>query len=71
VHDDAAARVAGADEMRVAVPNARGVEAFPGGANEVMLGETPRQARQARIPQALLWPETPRSERGGAGGKAS
>jgi len=56
VHDDAAARIAGADEVRVAVPDARGIEAFPGGANEVMLGEAARQAREARIPPALLGP---------------
>ncbi len=64
---DAAARVAGADQVRVRVPDLRGVEAVPGGAHQLVLGEAARQAREAGIPQSLLGPEAPGGEAAGGG----
>jgi len=61
---DAAARVTGADEVRVAVPDLRGIDAVPGGAYQLVIGETARQARVARVPEALLRPVAPRRARG-------
>jgi hypothetical protein len=63
---DAARRVAGADQVRVAVPDVRRVEAFPGRAYQLVVGEMPRKLRQAGIPQALLRPESARGKDAGA-----
>jgi hypothetical protein len=59
VDHDAAARIARADEVRVAVPDAGGIEPFPCGAHQLVVGETARQPRQAGIPEALLRPQPP------------
>src|SRR5882672_1355165 len=67
VHDDAAARVAGADEMRVAVPDLRRVEALPGTLHQLVRGEPRRQGREAGVPQPLVRPEAPRGKRADAG----
>jgi hypothetical protein len=48
----------------VAVPDLRGIDAVPGGAHQLVIGETARQARVARIPEALLRPVAPRRARG-------
>src|SRR5687768_10853637 len=42
VHEDAAARVAGADEMRMAVPDLRDIDAVPGALDELVIGEMTR-----------------------------
>jgi hypothetical protein len=47
---DAARRVAGTDQVRVAVPDVRRVEAFPGRAYQLVVGEMPRKLRQTGIP---------------------
>jgi hypothetical protein len=45
--------------MRVGVPHPGGVDALPGPAHELVIGEAVRQAREARIPQPLLGPVPP------------
>jgi hypothetical protein len=59
MHDHAAARIAGADEVRVRVPDLRGIDAVPGGPDEFVLGEVARKRRAAGIPQPLLGPPAP------------
>lgn len=49
------------------VPDLRGVEPLPGGADQLVLGQAARQAREAGIPQTLPRPQAPSGERGGAG----
>jgi hypothetical protein len=68
VHVHAAAAVAGADEVRVAVPNLGRVEAFPCGLHQLVLGEPARQPREAGVPESLLRPVALRRERAEAGG---
>ncbi len=66
VNVDTARRVAGAEQVRVAVPDVAGVETFPSGPHELVLGEIAGKLRQAGIPHALLWPEPARGEGAGA-----
>jgi hypothetical protein len=67
MHDHPTARIAGADEVRVRVPEARWVDAVPGGPDELVLGEVARKRRAAGIPQPLLGPEAPGGEPAGGG----
>jgi hypothetical protein len=58
--------------MRMRVPDLRGIEAFPGGPDQFVLGEAARQVREAGIPYSLLGPqavgrESGRSKRRAAG----
>ncbi len=53
--------------MRVRIPDARRVEAFPGGLYEFVLEKTPRQANEAGIPDTLLGPEFPGRQRARTG----
>jgi hypothetical protein len=64
---DAAAGVAGADQVRVAVPDPGRVDAIPRGADQIVIGERPRQLRVAGIPEALLGPKAARREAAGGG----
>jgi hypothetical protein len=67
VDHDAAARIAGAGQVRMRVPQLRGVDPVPGRLDQLVLGEAARQARKAGIPQPLLGPPAPGGERAGAG----
>ena len=67
---DAARGVAGADEMDMAVPDLRGVEAVPRRRDQLVVGEARRQRCAARIPDALLRPIAPGRDRRGEAGKA-
>jgi hypothetical protein len=67
---DTAAGVAGADQVRVAVPDLGWVDTMPRGADEIVVGEIPRQQRVAGIPEALLGPEAARREAAGRGRNA-
>jgi hypothetical protein len=44
----------------MAVPDLRGIDAVPGGAHQLVIGEMARQARVARIPETLFRPVAPR-----------
>jgi len=72
VNDDAAARVARAQQMGVAVPDLRRIDALPSGRDQLVAREARRQRRAAGIPEALLGPVAPRgrAERGRAGAQA-
>jgi hypothetical protein len=59
MHLDAAARVAGAEKVRMAVPDLRRIDPFPGGGDQLVLREARRQRRAAWIPEALLGPVAP------------
>jgi len=50
--------------MRMRVPDLRGIEAFPSGPDQVVLGEAARQAREAGIPYSLVRPQTVGRESG-------
>jgi hypothetical protein len=67
---DAAARVAGADEVRVAVPQLLRIEPFPRGADELVRRQAARQPRAARIDEALFGPVAPGGETGRSRGSA-
>jgi hypothetical protein len=68
---DAAAGIAGADEMRVAIPDLGRIDALPRGSDELVVGEARRQRREAGIPDALVGPKAPQRDagRGAAGEK--
>ena len=65
VDEDAAARVAGADQVRVRIPDIARLEAVPRRAHQLMLGEPPRQAGVAGIPESLFGPEPPGGDSAG------
>jgi hypothetical protein len=64
IDEHTAAGIAGADQMRVRIPDLRGIEPIPRRAHQLVLGKALRQPREAGIPQPLLGPEAPD---GGAG----
>jgi len=68
---DAARRIAGADDMRVRVPDQFRGEAFPGRRDQLVPRQMQRQADAAGIPEALLGPEFPGSERACAGERST
>jgi hypothetical protein len=61
VDENAAAGVAGADQVRMAVPDIRRIEPLPRLRDERVVGERLGQLRPARIPETLLRPEAPGS----------
>ena len=63
IDPDAARRIPGAHEVRVRIPHARGIDAFPRGLDEFMVRKPPRQVCEAWVPQPLLGPEAPRGQR--------
>jgi hypothetical protein len=63
---DAASRIAGADQVRMAVPDLTRLETFPRCADQLVLRQVAGQACKTGIPQALLGPETPGGESAGA-----
>jgi hypothetical protein len=63
--EDAAAGIAGTDEVRVAVPDLRRIDAFPGALHQLVFGKASGKIRVARIPEALLRPIAPGSRAGG------
>jgi hypothetical protein len=64
VEPDAAARIAGADEVRMAVPDLGRVEAFPRCQHQFVIGHFARKARHARVQQTMLGPVTPGGDPG-------
>jgi hypothetical protein len=67
IYVNAAAGVAGADQVRMAVPDTGSVDAVPSLCDQRVIGEVARQPRVARIPEALLGPQAPGRDAGSAG----
>ncbi len=70
IEEDAACAITRPEKMDVHVPDSRRVDAFPGGGEELVIGEVRRQRRAARIPQALLGPVAPGGGADGRGARA-
>jgi len=70
MHHDAAARVAGAEEVRVAVPDLDRIDAVPRRADQLVARKARRQRRAAWIPEALLGPVAPRGRAEGGRARA-
>ncbi|MDW8467957.1 MAG: hypothetical protein RML56_02005 [Burkholderiales bacterium] len=65
VDEDAARRIARADEVRVRIPDGARIEPLPGRLDELVLGKPLRQGREAAVPEPFIGPEAPSGERTG------
>jgi hypothetical protein len=63
IDKDAAAGIAAADEVRMRVPDLRGIDPLPRVLDQLFIVGVARQSRVAGIPEALLGPIAPRGKR--------